>query len=347
MTIKIVFKQVTKKIPVNIITGFLGVGKTTTIRHLLKTKPKAEKWAVLVNEFGEVGIDGAILDADGVAVKEVAGGCICCSVSLPSSVALNNLLEEVKPDRVIIEPTGLAMPKQITKMLSSDTLKNKVEIQATICLVDPWCFHDKSFLSIPTFIEQISDADVLVASKADTANTEHLSAFIEFADEVEPAKQGIYSIANGELDWQCLTLPHLYSRQTVALQNRLSNRSHKHAENAESSENESDNNHKYDKEGVAKIENKAEFGFSCGWIFDGHWQFDINQLEPLITGLSIPRVKGVFATQDGWVVINKMRKNISKEYIEYAADSRVEMISLETVDWADFDNQIRQCSIKR
>ena len=66
------------RIVVNLVTGFLGTGKTTTIRHLLHTHPDNERWAVLVNEFGEVGVDGALLDDTGVAVQEVAGGCLCC-----------------------------------------------------------------------------------------------------------------------------------------------------------------------------------------------------------------------------------------------------------------------------
>ena len=68
-----------KKIPVNVITGFLGVGKTISILRLLANKPAEEKWAVLVNEFGEIGIDGAIIEDSGIAIKEVMGGCFCCT----------------------------------------------------------------------------------------------------------------------------------------------------------------------------------------------------------------------------------------------------------------------------
>lgn len=67
------------RVPTNIITGFLGVGKTTAILHLLATKPAHEKWAVLVNEFGEIGIDGAIMSEQGAMIKEVPGGCLCCT----------------------------------------------------------------------------------------------------------------------------------------------------------------------------------------------------------------------------------------------------------------------------
>ena len=83
-------------VPTNIITGFLGVGKTSAILHLLRHKPDDERWAVLVNEFGEIGVDGSLLqgrhaEATGVFVREVPGGCMCCTAGLPMQIALNQL----------------------------------------------------------------------------------------------------------------------------------------------------------------------------------------------------------------------------------------------------------------
>ncbi len=99
------------QIPVNIITGFLGVGKTTAIQYLLQNKPDTERWAVLVNEFGEIGIDAGLMSNEeksgGVFMKEVPGGCMCCTAGLPMQIALNQLIRQAKPDRLIIEPTGL------------------------------------------------------------------------------------------------------------------------------------------------------------------------------------------------------------------------------------------------
>lgn len=84
-------------VPTNIITGFLGVGKTSAILHLLKSKSEGERWAVLVNEFGEIGVDGALFEgqhanAGEVFIREVPGGCMCCAAGLPMQVALNQLL---------------------------------------------------------------------------------------------------------------------------------------------------------------------------------------------------------------------------------------------------------------
>ena len=92
------------RVPTNILTGFLGVGKTTTILNLLKNKPEKENWAVLVNEFGEIGIDGALMTDQGALIKEVPGGCMCCTAGVPMSVGITALLRQ-KPDRLLIEPT--------------------------------------------------------------------------------------------------------------------------------------------------------------------------------------------------------------------------------------------------
>ena len=75
-------------IPTSLILGFLGVGKTTAILDLLKNKPENEVWAVLVNEFGEVGIDGAMLQTEGAFIKEIPGGCMCCVAGLPMQIGL-------------------------------------------------------------------------------------------------------------------------------------------------------------------------------------------------------------------------------------------------------------------
>ena len=106
-----------KRIPINLIAGTLGVGKTTAINHLLAQRPEGESWAVLVNEYGQVGLDAALLETEGVEIREVAGGCICCSAGFMFEVSLLLLLQRA-PDRLIIEPTGLATLSGILDMLA-------------------------------------------------------------------------------------------------------------------------------------------------------------------------------------------------------------------------------------
>jgi len=99
-----------KKIPVNIITGFLGSGKTTVIANCLSNKPRHEKWAVMINEFGSVAIDTTTLKsqfAEKDSIIEIAGGCICCSSKEYFEDHVNKIVESYSPDRILVEPTGL------------------------------------------------------------------------------------------------------------------------------------------------------------------------------------------------------------------------------------------------
>lgn len=123
-------------VPTNIITGFLGVGKTSAILNLMANKPENERWAVLVNEFGEIGVDGSLVqgqqsEKQQVFIREVPGGCMCCAAGLPMQIALNQLLNEAKPDRLLIEPTGLGHPKEVLQVLSTDHYRQVLSLQRT------------------------------------------------------------------------------------------------------------------------------------------------------------------------------------------------------------------------
>lgn len=157
-------KRVTRT---NLITGFLGSGKTTSILHLLAQKPADEKWAVLVNEFGEVGIDGALLADSGALLKEIPGGCMCCVNGLPMQVGLNTLLRQGKPDRLLIEPTGLGHPKQILDILTAAVYEPWIDLRATLCILDPRQLLDERAVSNDNFRDQLAAADIIVANKND------------------------------------------------------------------------------------------------------------------------------------------------------------------------------------
>lgn len=326
-----------KNIPTNIITGFLGVGKTTVIRHLLKTKPEAEKWAVLVNEFGEVGIDGALLANDGIAVKEVPGGCMCCAVGLPSKVAMNDLIRKHKPDRIIIEPTGLAHPQQILQQFSGPEFQGVLDMQAMVCLVDLWCLSSDKFKNLAAFNEQIALADVVLASKSEVAEEQHLQKFRQFSNDYKPAKQHWGEISLGQMNWQLLTLERGSPKGLASTSDGHSDH-HTHSSDAES-----DGAIEFDQYGIAQLENQTEFAHSCGWVFDRSWQFDSHRLQVFIEGLDVPRVKGFFNTPKGYVAINKMRDQIALEWVDAVADSSVEMISMEPTDWTPVAQALQDC----
>src|SRR5690606_11188265 len=175
-----------KKIPTNIITGFLGVGKTTAIMHLLRNKPEDEIWSVLVNEFGEIGIDGAMLKSLKAHVREVPGGCICCVAGLPMKIALNMLIATTKPDRILIEPTGLGHPEEIINTLSGEYYDKVLDLRATLTLVDPRKLSDERYTGNANFQDQLAVADVLVANKTDLANAQDKENFDHLVQSFDP-----------------------------------------------------------------------------------------------------------------------------------------------------------------
>jgi G3E family GTPase len=327
-----------RNIPTNIITGFLGVGKTTAIKTLLQTKPGSERWAVLVNEFGEVGIDGALMNADGIAVKEVAGGCMCCAVGLPSRTALNRLIKEQNPHRIIIEPTGLAHPKQVLDMFSGPEYDGVLDIRAVVCLIDPWSVTQETFLQLPAFQDQVSMADVLVATKADLASDEQLQVFKQFTEQLQPKKQVVAVIEQGKLLIRWLDLAHQ--------KNEVVNVTHNHGHHR-SSEPVGKTDQEADSEGVIRTESHTEFAHSCGWIFPKESVFQYDKLERCLCELSVPRVKGVFNTDKGWHSFNRMRDVVSNEVVAENNDSRVEMIDVKENNWLTIDLRLRDCRIKK
>src|SRR3989344_6787982 len=96
------------KTPITIITGYLGSGKTTLLKHILKETK--DKLAIIMNEFGEIAIDSKIIKGKNINMKELAGGCVCCSLTGEFEAAINEIIQNIKPDSIIVETTGVAEP---------------------------------------------------------------------------------------------------------------------------------------------------------------------------------------------------------------------------------------------
>lgn len=125
-------------IPTHVIAGTLGAGKTSLIRQLLAQRPAHERWAVLINEFGQIGLDAALLtqSADGIALGEVAGGCLCCVNGAPFQIGLGRLLRKSRPDRLFIEPSGLGHPAQLLRQLNVAPWIGVLAVQPCVLVVD-------------------------------------------------------------------------------------------------------------------------------------------------------------------------------------------------------------------
>ena len=130
------------KIPATVITGFLGAGKTTLIRHLLQTA-NGRRLALIINEFGDVGVDGDLLRSCGDAtcregdVVELANGCICCTVADDFIPTIEKLLNRAEPpDHIVIETSGLALPKPLVKAFGWPEIRTRVTVDGVITVID-------------------------------------------------------------------------------------------------------------------------------------------------------------------------------------------------------------------
>ena len=165
-----------QNIPCTLVTGFLGAGKTTVINHLLATKPNDERWALLINEFGRIGIDGALLassqdnndlEQQNIAMREVSGGCICCTSQLPLQIAISRLLNDHHPRRLLIEPTGLAHPRELILQLSAPHWQTALQMNAVITVLSGEQWQQIKYRDHEGFQAHVRDADVLIVNRYD------------------------------------------------------------------------------------------------------------------------------------------------------------------------------------
>lgn len=308
--------------------GFLGAGKTTAILNLLKQKPTDEKWAVLVNEFGQVGIDGAIFSASGAIVREVAGGCLCCAVGLPFQVAVNRLLTEVKPDRLLIEPTGLGHPKRVLDMLADGYFQTVLDVRASICLVDPRKLSDSRYTSHENFVDQIVLSDVLVANKMDLADKTATELFARWADGSRPRKTLVAQTVQGQLDVAWLNLTRNPERRASfpdAHQDRLIQTDKVTLTNKD------------------QLKSNAADGYqSFGVVFPERSCFDYVRTSRLLNNLEAERIKAVFATDKGWFIFNAVDGVMTIVPCNPSTNSRIEIIAIQN-NWQDIPSILNQC----
>lgn len=215
------------KTPVTIITGFLGAGKTTLVRHLMRN-PQGRRLAVLVNEFGTVGVDGEILkgcaddNCPAENIMELSNGCICCTVADDFIPTLETLMAlPQKPDHILIETSGLALPKPLLKAFDWPAIRSRITVDGVIALADAEAVADGRFapdaaavqaqreaddsLDHETplselFEDQIACADLVLLTKADLTGAEGVAAARAAIDAVAPRKLPILPVTEGAID---------------------------------------------------------------------------------------------------------------------------------------------------
>ena len=171
-------------VKVDIISGFLGAGKTTLIKNLFKSSMKNEKVVLIENEFGEIGVDGTFLKESGVEIKEINSGCICCSLVGDFSSSMKEVVEKFNPDRIIIEPSGVGRLSDIIKAVEKVEEELKINIVATVVDGGKCKMYHKNFGEF--YNDQIAQAKTVVVSKTEKLSESKINDALEIIRELNP-----------------------------------------------------------------------------------------------------------------------------------------------------------------
>ncbi|WPO66532.1 GTP-binding protein [Acinetobacter haemolyticus] len=326
-----------KAVPTHIISGFLGAGKTTLLQHLLTQKPKNEVWAILMNEFGQIGVDQQLItQQSGYAVKELLGGCLCCSSQLPMQIALSRLLSESKPDRLFIEPTGLGHPAQLLEQLTEPHWHSSLDMRALVVVVDGSRLHDKPWVQQHLYTDQLKAAQVVVISHKDGMNDDDQQAYIQLKQEYQTYVQSWIEAENGQVPLLQLDLP------LVPVQRKIQPLLRQQMTQQNESETQEIKQLPYHYVETAQ-------GYTvAGWKLPKRWQFKFyDVLDLLCTQQDWIRIKAIFYTDLGWKSFNFNPEQFNYKSTEESIDNRIEVIIQDSVqhDWLLFETQLLACRV--
>lgn len=298
------------QIPSHLIAGPLGAGKTSLIRHLLAQKPAAERWAVLINEFGQIGLDAALLERgeDGIALAEVAGGCVCCVNGAPFQVGLGRLLRQARPDRLLIEPSGLGHPAQLLAQLRQPPWRGVLAVQPALLVLDAAALAAGQ--ALPQVQHQaLGEAGLLLLNKS-----EHLSAEDRARIAATLPPLPLHWTSQGRLD--LVALPGFGARAAEAEVADLPAAAAPLPQLWRTPD-----------EPICLIQDQAE-GWSIGWRCHPSQCFDLAQVQRWLEGLAWRRAKAVLHGADGWRSLNALHGQTLEPWraSEWRKDSRLELI---------------------
>jgi G3E family GTPase len=300
------------RIPLHVVGGFLGTGKTTVLLAELSRREGRERCAVVVNDFGRAAIDATLLGG-GVRVTNIPGGCVCCTAPEGLAPAVRAILDELKPDRIFVEPSGLGRPRDVVDMLSRGEVAHRIALGPTVVLVDP----TRAAPDPTLFAEQLDAADVLVATRCDLADLDQLAAFDRMAAALWPppllvahARQGVLPAAAWE--WPAGAGPRA---------------------------GEPGHDHDHDHEAAPGREDSTRGYQARSWVFPTDAVFLWDGLTTLLAGVAaggVERFKGVFRTDLGWYRLDLAGGVVHPAATSYRRDSRADVILREGADLEAF-----------
>ena len=293
-------------IPVHILGGFLGTGKTSAIRAQLAAR-QGERVAVIVNDFGEAGLDAATLEGSApYKLTSIPGGCVCCTAPEGFVDALGAVLAE-QPDRLWIEPTGLARPQDLVDTIRRSPHQDAVELAPVVVLVDPARLGPAASESERELIgQQIGIADVLVANRTDLCSDEALARFDALAAGLWPGPMAVHRTTHGRLPREALEWP---AGEGARLPRAAAGEAHAHRHDTTAGY------------------GARSFRWSPASVFS-HERLARAALRASqgLAGAPLARLKGIFRTQEGFLLLEVAGGSLHEARSHHRRDSRADVI---------------------
>ena len=232
---------------IDIFSGFLGAGKTTLIKKLIKESFAGQQVVLIENEFGEIGIDGGFLKESGIQINELNAGCICCSLVGDFRTALQQVVEQYHPDRIVIEPSGVGKLSDVTRAVEGVAEHLDVQLNSfvTVADVNKVKMYMKNFGEF--YDDQISHASCILLSRTQTASEEKIAAAVAMLREKNPTATIVttaWDDLTGEQILKAMSTKDDFKAELIALAAKA-NEEHAHED-----EEEEHHHHHYDGNGV-------------------------------------------------------------------------------------------------
>ncbi len=320
-----------KQIPTHLIGGPLGAGKTSLLHSLLRQRPANERWALLINEFGQIGLDMALLGSSakqGVTLSEIPGGCLCCVNGLPFQVGLGRLLRKAKPDRVLIEASGLGHPAALLRQLANAPWRGVLALQPLIMVLDAASLHAGQSLA-ETQQQALPLAGLLLCNKAEglDAKAQH-----RLKQQLPDSARVVFT-RQGELDW--LTVPSAPAgvatldlpdaAEAPAMPELWLNTAHWICDHQ-----------------------LQQAPYSVGWRMSPQQQFSLTKLQGWLEGASWQRAKGIVHTDQGWKSFNLL-PGAAMAWADspWRQDNRLELIITDSTRLTALEQGLRAATLSQ